>query len=452
MRGIIRAGTAYMLLIFVAVAAVSPAQGAAPKPGTTCQSLGEKIVSGKLTFTCAKSGSTLVWSKGYQLPLRVLTKTLPAAISGEPYRVQIEVSGGTGYHFCHLRQGSGLPRGYFLNPKTCIITGIGETLPAGTTMRISPPFVIIVTDSATPKKATLQLTASIVTYPPPALLTIVSNPVPCVVGKECNSLIATVSGSNPPYTFTLGTGGFPPLGLFLRQDGDSAFITGLARVADRGREFEICAVDIAGRATCKKASIAVEEAPNFVVTVDKVGDGQGTVVADYGPINCGGVCQGNYAVGTDARLDARALPGSVFAGWSGDCAGTGSCALKIDANRHVVATFRLNASGTYSGLATIPNLNVSGLTGCEGSTRTMSLTIQESVDGKITGKSTISFSGNRVGNVITVTASTIHGLRGPYVWQWDGTNLTGSLPWFCYNLSSGVVVNESTYSFAYKRS
>jgi hypothetical protein len=81
----------------------------------------------------------------------------------------------------------------------------------------------------------------------------------------------------------------------------------------------------------------------------------------------------------------------------------------------------------------------------------MSLTILETEGGKITGQSSITFAGTRVGNAITVTASTNYGSRGPYVWQWDGTNLTGSLPWFCYNLSTGALYNESTYTFTYKR-
>lgn len=449
----LRIGVGISSVLLVLAATVSPTQAAAPKPGTACKTLGQKIVSGKLTYTCTKSGSKLIWSKGYKLPLRVITKTFPAAISGRAYRAAIEVTGGTGYHFCNLQKGSGLPPGYSLNPKTCIITGVGEVLPAGTTKRVSPPFVILVTDSAKPKPTTIRLTTSIITYPPPAILTINPNPVPCVVGKNCYSLIATVSGLNPPYTFGLGTGGFPPLGLFLNQNGDSAYITGLARVEDPNHEFEICASDIGGRAVCKKAQITVQPATTFVVTVAKAGDGQGTVLADSGKINCGDVCQDNYVEGVEVNLDFKANPGSVFTGWSGDCTGTGRCTLNVDGAKTVTATFATNASGTYSGIATMPNLNVPGFTGCEGGPRSKSLTIKESEGGQITGMADIPFAGTRVGSVITVTATTTSlGSRGPYVWNWDGINLSGSLPWFCLKTSTQEVLNESTYTFSYKRS
>lgn len=449
MKRILHIGIATSLVLVVMGATIPPTQAAAPKPGTACKTLGQKIVSGKLTYECIKSGTKLIWSKGYKLPLRVLTKTLPAAISGKSFRAQIEVTGGTGYHSCKLEKGYGLPPGYSLNAKTCIITGTGEILPAGTTMRISPPFVIAVTDSSSPKPAVIRLTLSITTYPQPPELIVL--PVTCTATVDCKVLLATATGGNPPYTFSSGFG-FPPLGLSVWTDVDGGYLVGVARVPTSSpQSFEVCVVDRSGRQACKTTTVNVEAAPTYTVVVSKAGDGQGTVVSDYGPINCGEVCQGNFAIGIDERLDARPSPGSVFTGWSGACTGTGSCILKIDGDKKVVATFSLNASGTYSGTAVIPNLNTGGRTGCEASTRTMSLTIQEAAGGQITGKSTITFAGTRVGNAITVTASTIYGSRGPYVWQWDGTNLTGSLPWFCYNLSTGVVYNESTYTFTYKR-
>ena len=449
MKRILHVGIATSLVLVAMGATAPPTQAAAPKPGTACKTLGQKIVSGKLTYTCTKSGTKLVWSRGYKLPLRVLTKTLPAAISGKSYRAQIEVTGGTGYHYCSLQQGSGLPPGYSLNRKTCAISGMGEILPAGTTMRISPPFVIMVADSTSPKPAVIRLTLSITTYPQPPELSVI--PVTCIATVACKVLVATATGGNPPFTYSSGSG-FPPMGLSVWTDVDGGYLVGVARVPTPSpQSFQVCVVDQSGRQACETATVNVEPAPTYSVTVTKAGDGQGTVVSDYGPINCGEVCQGNFAIGIDERLDARPSPGSVFTGWSGDCTGTGSCTLKIDGNKNIVATFTLNASGTYSGIAVTPNLNVSGRTGCEASTRTMSLTILETEGGKITGQSSITFAGTRVGNAITVTASTNYGSRGPYVWQWDGTNLTGSLPWFCYNLSTGALYNESTYTFTYKR-
>jgi hypothetical protein len=449
MRQAFRIGVAISSILIVLGATVAPSQAAAPKPGTACKTLGQKIVSGKLTYTCSQSGSRLIWSKGYKLPLRVITKTLPVAISGKAYRAVIEVMGGTGYHFCNLQKGSGLPPGYSLKPKTCVITGIGEILPSGTTQRVSPPFVIIVTDSASPKPATIRMTTSIVTYPPAPEITVLKGT--CYVEVNCGSLVATATGGTLPYTFSNGSG-FPPMGLFVMSQTDGAYLSGVARTpTSNPAPFQVCVTDVVDRQACKTATVDVLPAPIFIVTVTKAGDGQGAVLTNYGPINCGATCQGKYAIGSELTLTANPIAGSVFTGWAGDCTGTGSCTLKIDGNTNVKATFTLNASGTYSGTAVIPNLNVTGFTGCEASTRTMSLTIVESEGGKITGKSTIPFTGTRVGNAITVTASTTYGLRGPFVWQWDGTNLTGSLPWFCYHLDTNELVNESTYTFTYKK-
>lgn len=444
----LRVGVALSTLIVVLGTTVAPSVAAAPKPGTSCKTLGQKIVAGKLTYTCTKSGSKLMWSKGTKLPLRVTTQVLPAAISGKAYRAAIAVIGGTGYHFCKLQKGSVLPPGYSLNSKTCIITGIGEILPAGTTQRVSPPFVILVSDSAVPKAATIRLTTSIVTYPPAPEISVLKGS--CQVGVSCASMVATASGGTSPYTFTNGSG-FPPIGLFVMSESDGAYLTGTAMTPETGHALEVCVVDFAGRKACKKTTVDVLPAPTFTVTVSKGGDGQGTVLADYGPINCGEVCQANYSVGLSVRLDARSNPGSVFSGWSGECTGSGSCALKTDANKSVTATFTLNASGTYSGTAIWPNMNLPGRTGCEGSTRNSSLTIEEGADGKITGKAVINFSGSRNGGKITVTVDTIYGARGPYTWGWDGTNLAGILPAFCFNTSTGALLNESVYTFNYKK-
>lgn len=450
MRRILRIGVGISTVLLVMASTVSPTQAAAPKPGTACKTLGQKIVSGKLTYTCTKSGSKLVWSKGYKLPLRVTTKTLPAAISGRPYRAEIVVTGGTGYHLCKLQKGSGLPPGFSLNSKNCLITGVGEILPAGTTKRVSAPFVILVTDSATPKPAIIRLTTSIITYAPAPVLTVI--PVTCIALVACRVPIAEATGGSSPYTYSSGSG-FPPMGLSVVTDIDGGYLAGVARTPTvEPWSFQVCVVDVVGRQTCKTTTVTVLPAPTFTATVTKAGDGQGTVLADYGPINCGEVCQTDYAIGTEVRLDVRPNAGSVFTGWSGDCTGTGSCTLKIDGNKNVVATFTLNASGTYSGIAVIPNLNVSGFTGCEAENRTMSLTIVETEGGKLTGKGSTSFSGSRVGNVITATASTTLGPRGPFAWQWDGTNLTGSLPWFCVDLSTGALLKESTYTFSFKKS
>lgn len=449
MKRYLRVGVALSSFVAVLGMTVAPSQAAAPKPGTACKTLGQKIVSSKLTYTCTKSGSRLIWSKGYKLPLRVITKTLPAATSGKTYRATIEVTGGTGYHFCKLQKGSGLPPGYSLNVKTCVITGRGEILPAGTTRKVSPPFVILVTDSATPKAATIRLTTSIITYSAPPVIT--TYRVVCQVSVPCKALVAKATGGTPPYTFRSGSG-FPPMGLSVWTDVDGGYITGVARAVTPGALFQVCAVDLAGRSACKNAGVTVKPPPTFLITVVKKGDGGGMVIANSGAIICGAVCQGSYATGTSFELWAVPDPGTLFMGWSGDCIGSSNCILDVDADKVVTATFEINSTGTYTGTAIWPNQNLPGHTGCEGGTVTTTFIIVEEDGGVITGRSGIPFSGKRVGNTMTITADTGQGtgLRGPFEWHWDGTSITGSMPAFCWDNVTGALVGDSTYTFNLK--
>jgi PKD repeat protein len=80
-------------------------------------------------------------------------------------------------------------------------------------------------------------------------------------------------------------------------------------------------------------------APTFPLTVTLAGAGTGTVT---GPgINCPGDCTESYPAGTPVALTATPTGGSAFAGWSGDCTGTGACNLTMGAapSQNVTATF-----------------------------------------------------------------------------------------------------------------
>ena len=74
------------------------------------------------------------------------------------------------------------------------------------------------------------------------------------------------------------------------------------------------------------------------LTVEKAGDGVGTVTSPAG-IDCGVACSGSYAAGTVVTLTATPATGSSFAGWRGDCFGTGNCTLTMSAARSVSAEF-----------------------------------------------------------------------------------------------------------------
>jgi hypothetical protein len=76
--------------------------------------------------------------------------------------------------------------------------------------------------------------------------------------------------------------------------------------------------------------------PNvFSLATGTTGTGTGTVSANpNGP---------TYLAGASVTLTATPAAASAFAGWSGACAGTGSCALTMTANESVTATFTANA-------------------------------------------------------------------------------------------------------------
>ena len=75
--------------------------------------------------------------------------------------------------------------------------------------------------------------------------------------------------------------------------------------------------------------------------VGKNGTGSGTVTSSPGAINCGATCSQSYTQGTVVTLTPTAAAGSTFAGWSGDCTGTGACTVTMSQARSVTATFNL---------------------------------------------------------------------------------------------------------------
>jgi len=87
----------------------------------------------------------------------------------------------------------------------------------------------------------------------------------------------------------------------------------------------------------------------FTLTVDKEGDGNGTVVSDPEGIDCGSDCDSDNADFEEESgviLAATAADGSVFDGWSGDIPAacedsTDPCTLTMDTDKNVTATFSI---------------------------------------------------------------------------------------------------------------
>lgn len=80
--------------------------------------------------------------------------------------------------------------------------------------------------------------------------------------------------------------------------------------------------------------------PQHMLTVSLSGSGSGSVGSSPAGISCGATCSHSFDAGTQVTLTATPAAGSVFAGWSGGgCAGTGTCAVTMNADEAVTATF-----------------------------------------------------------------------------------------------------------------
>jgi hypothetical protein len=83
----------------------------------------------------------------------------------------------------------------------------------------------------------------------------------------------------------------------------------------------------------------------FTVVVNKFGNGFGLVTSTPGGINCGSDCSSMFLEYTEVVLEAQALPGSNFEGWSGACIGRGSCTLYISHDLEVWVNFTTEPAG-----------------------------------------------------------------------------------------------------------
>jgi len=90
---------------------------------------------------------------------------------------------------------------------------------------------------------------------------------------------------------------------------------------------------------------------NFSLSVEKTGDGSGTITSNDGRINCGLDCSENYRAGTVVVLTATPGAFSEFVGWGGACSGNQpTCSLSMYGSKIVIAEFK--ARGEVLGVAT----------------------------------------------------------------------------------------------------
>lgn len=79
---------------------------------------------------------------------------------------------------------------------------------------------------------------------------------------------------------------------------------------------------------------------SFSLTVQKTGDGSGSISSSPSGIDCGSTCTAEYSEGSQVTLMATSDTGSTFIGWSGACTGTGACTITMDGDKTVSAEYR----------------------------------------------------------------------------------------------------------------
>ena len=100
------------------------------------------------------------------------------------------------------------------------------------------------------------------------------------------------------------------------------------------------------------ASFTLKSTPLLSVTL--TGTGSGTVSSLPSGINCVGVaCNAAFNAGTSVSLNVTPSSGSVFAGWSGACSGTGTCTVTMSTAQAVNAAFTSTGGTTVDGNCTI---------------------------------------------------------------------------------------------------
>ncbi|MGV1048314.1 MAG: InlB B-repeat-containing protein [Solirubrobacterales bacterium] len=149
-----------------------------------------------------------------------------------------------------------------------------------------------------------------------------------------------------------GTVSSTPSGISCGATCEAGFEDGkvvtLTASPDPGSQFSGWSGACAGGGSCKVTMSAAKAVgaefaliPNFDLKVVKAGTGSGTVTSAPAGISCGSTCEAGFEDGKVVTLTASPDPGSQFSGWSGACAGGGSCEVTMSVAREVTATFTL---------------------------------------------------------------------------------------------------------------
>jgi hypothetical protein len=150
--------------------------------------------------------------------------------------------------------------------------------------------------------------------------TVTSNPAGINCGNDCSE--SYTSGTVAVLTATPAAGS-----VFTGWSGDSDCSDG--------------SVIMKGNRNCAATFNAVAM-QTFGLSINKTGNGSGTVTSSPAGINCGNDCSQSYASGMIVTLVATPAAGSVFSGWNGSGCSNGS--VTMNASRSCTAVFSTQAA------------------------------------------------------------------------------------------------------------
>jgi VCBS repeat-containing protein len=151
-----------------------------------------------------------------------------------------------------------------------------------------------------------------------------------------------MDADNDPLTALLVT---PPLFGTVTLNPDGSFVYQPLANFIGADSFSYKASDGNSDSNVAMVTIAVIPPPVVVpppaptVQVSRAGSGSGSVLSSPAGIDCGADCAEPFATGVVVMLEATPADGSIFAGWSGACAGTAACIFNVGANVSVTALF-----------------------------------------------------------------------------------------------------------------
>ena len=237
---------------------------------------------------------------------------LQDGVSGDPYTPRTVVVGGTAPFTVSYAPGGSLPPGLSIGPDG-VLSGVPSqagdftfTVQATDDVgaSVSAPYVLHVAGAAIPQLAlTVQKAGS-------GSGAVSGNGIAC--GGTCSTML----------------------------DAGTAVV--LSATADAGSRFAGWSGACTGTADCSfpltvSSTVTAQFTKQWLLSVSTSGGGTGTVSGSG--IDCGATCSVLLDQDTPVSLLASATDGSVFTGWSGDCAGIGACSPAMTVNRSVVATF-----------------------------------------------------------------------------------------------------------------